>query len=139
MANHSRLESRKSLLGADPGFSQQGQQYQHQQTSSFDQAQNYDNHNYSTQTYENNYAPNYQGGAPDPYAQPSLQQPAYAENGYMGDDYEQGYAGREGISSRSKTPASSHHGAFTFMKSKWPAAFMGVTMVQAAICIAFEA
>lgn len=119
------------MLGADPGFSQQGQQ--HHPSSSYDQNQNYHN-----QAYGNNYAPDYQGGASDPYAQPSLQQPTYAENNYMGDNYEQGYAGREGLSSRGKA-ASSHHGTLTFMKSKWPAAFMCVTLLQAAICIAFEA
>lgn len=116
-----RLESRKSLLGADPGFAEQSMQYQE---------------NYAPNTsYPDAYTQDYPNG---PYAQPSLAQPTYAENAHMvGNDYNQGYAGREGLTS--SHAVSTHRDNFEFLKRKWPAAFMAVTGLQAIICLGFEA
>lgn len=113
-----RLESRKSLLGADPGFAEQSMQYQ----------QNYE----TNQHYPDAYTQDYPNG---PYAQPSLAQPAYTDNAH--DDFNQGYTGREGLTS--SHAVSTHHDNFEFLKRKWPAAFMGVTALQAIICLGFEA
>ncbi|KAM3561122.1 hypothetical protein MY1884_002545 [Beauveria asiatica] len=116
-----RLESRKSLLGADPGFAEQGMHYQG---------------NYSpNQAYPDAYPQGHPNGT---YTQPSLAQPTYAENASMvGNDYYQGYAGREGLTS--SHAHSTHRDNFGFLKRKWPAAFMGVTGLQAIICLGFEA
>ncbi|OAA81239.1 hypothetical protein LEL_00784 [Akanthomyces lecanii RCEF 1005] len=116
-----RLESRKSLLGADPGFAEQSMQY---------------HENYSpNQNYPDAYTQDYPNG---PYAQPSLAQPTYAENANMVDhDFQQGYAAREGLTS--SHAVSTHRDNFGFLKRKWPAAFMAVTGLQAIICLGFEA
>lgn len=116
-----RLESRKSLLGADPGFAEQSMQY---------------HENYSpNQNYPDAYTQDYPNG---PYAQPSLAQPTYAENSNMVDyDFQQGYAAREGLTS--SHAVSTHRDNFGFLKRKWPAAFMAVTGLQAIICLGFEA
>lgn len=107
-----RLESRKSLLGADPGFAEQGMHYQ----------ENY-GHDQSGSAYPN-----------DAFTQPSLAQPTYAENAHMTEDFDQGFVGREGL-----TPAANtHHSSTEVLKRKWPAAFMTVTGLQAIICLAFE-
>lgn len=148
MANP-RLESRKSLLGADPGFSHQGHtQYQ---PSPYDQNQNYqgdyqagydqkyDHNQHYTQDYPQNHPPAAASGAYETpgMQQPAYQEPAYRENTYMGEDFNGGYAGRQGVSSRD-APSTTRE-SLGFMHSKWPAAFMGVTLIQALICVAFEA
>lgn len=120
-----RLESRKSLLGADPGFAEQGMQQQYQD----DYAPNQNYHD----AYPQEYHPDQH------FAQPSLAQPTYAENAHMvGTDFNQGYAGREGLTS-SHAAVSTHNDKFEFLRRKWPAAFMAITGLQAIICLGFEA
>lgn len=151
MAN-TRLESRKSLLGADPGFSHQGntqyqaspydqnQNYHGDYQNSYDQKYDHDQHNqHYTQDYHQNQAPAGASGAYETpgMQQPAYQEPAYQETAYMGNDFNGGYAARQGVSSRGAP--STTRDSLGFMKSKWPAAFMGVTLVQALICVAFEA
>jgi hypothetical protein len=53
-------------------------------------------------------------------------------------DYNQGYAHREGLAP-SGAASSIHRPRFSFLKSRWPGAFMAVTGIQAAICLGFEA
>ncbi|KAG5979754.1 hypothetical protein E4U55_004800 [Claviceps digitariae] len=72
------------------------------------------------------------------YPEPAYTQPSYAENAHLHDTLDQGYAGREGIAP--SAPASSiRHDTWGFVKTKWSAAFMGVTALQAIICLGFEA
>ncbi|KAG5950477.1 hypothetical protein E4U53_004976 [Claviceps sorghi] len=72
------------------------------------------------------------------YPQPTYTQPTYAENVHLHNNLDQGYAGREGIAP--SAPASSiRHDTWGFLKTKWSAAFMGVTALQAAVCLGFEA
>lgn len=120
-----RLESRKSLLGADPGFSQQGQ---YQDAYNQDASYPAGGSAYADTTYVHNYEAN-------PYQQQGYAQPAYADNTYMGDE---GFAHREGLSSRHAASTATHE-RFEFLKSMWPASFLAVTVVQALICLAFEA
>lgn len=114
-----RLESRKSLLGSDPAFSQQpNAPYLH----SYDPTDN------DHTTY----------GQPS-YAQPTYVQPTYAENAAMDQTTtsNQGYAHREGAPS---LPASKpRQSIFGFMSSKWAAMFMAVTAIQAVVNLCFEA
>jgi hypothetical protein len=70
--------------------------------------------------------------------QPPYQQPAFAEPN-MNPGYNQGYAHREGLVAASAGPSSMHRDKIGFLKSKWPAAFMIVTGLQAIICLCFEA
>ncbi|KAI5467422.1 hypothetical protein BGZ63DRAFT_344523 [Mariannaea sp. PMI_226] len=107
-----RLESRKSLLGTDNGYG-------------------YGGHSYNQSYGDGDLSPTYD--------QPPVHQPAYPDNSY---DVEpannQGYAYREGISPT--TPGTStYNGTFAFMKSKWPACFMIVSLLQAVLNICFEA
>ncbi|KAF5518792.1 UPF0658 Golgi apparatus membrane protein [Colletotrichum aenigma] len=58
--------------------------------------------------------------------------------------YNQGYAFREGLAPSTMNgshPASGNQGfmGFGFMGAKWPRIFFGITLVQAIICLAFEA
>lgn len=52
-------------------------------------------------------------------------------------DYNQGYAHRQGLTSTTTPQARTDK--MTFLKSKWPAAFMAITGLQAIICLGFEA
>ena len=71
------------------------------------------------------------------FAQPTYTQPTYAENANL-NTYSQGYAGREGLAP--SVPATSiRNDRLGFIKSRWSAAFMGVTTLQALICLSFEA
>ncbi|KHN98903.1 uncharacterized protein MAM_03365 [Metarhizium album ARSEF 1941] len=121
------LESRKSLLGADPDFTQHNQQYN--QSSSYGGR-------------GSDYARDYGQAYPQPaypqaeYTQPTYTQPTYAENANL-NNYDQGYAGRQGFASSAPATSISRDG-WDFVKSKWCAAFMGVTTLQAIICLAFE-
>ncbi|EEY21103.1 hypothetical protein D7B24_008950 [Verticillium nonalfalfae] len=57
-------------------------------------------------------------------------------------DYNQGYAYREGLAPSTmngSSPKSTKGGWFSFMSSKWPRAFFLVTLLQAIICLVFEA
>lgn len=68
-----------------------------------------------------------------PYPQPTFAEPA------MNPAYNEGYAHREGLVAASAGPSSMHRDKIGFLKSKWPAAFMVVTGLQAIICLCFEA
>jgi hypothetical protein len=70
--------------------------------------------------------------------QRQYQQPTFAEPA-MDPAYNQGYARREGLVAPSAGPSSMHKDRIGFLKSKWPAAFMVVTGLQAVICLCFEA
>lgn len=71
-------------------------------------------------------------------AQPAYAQPAYAENANLNQNFDQGYAHREGMAG-SGPAGSTYHDSMGFIKSKWPACFMAVTGFQALLCLAFEA
>ncbi|TWU71603.1 hypothetical protein ED733_003298 [Metarhizium rileyi] len=70
------------------------------------------------------------------YTQPTYNQPTYGENANL-NNYDQGYAGRQGLAP-SAAATSIRHDPWGFVKSKWSAAFMGVTTLQAIVCLAFE-
>ncbi len=70
--------------------------------------------------------------------QPSYMQPAYAENANLNTSFDQGYAHRQGLTP-SAPSRSVHRDSMGFIKTKWSAAFMGVTTLQAIICLVFEA
>ncbi|UNI23398.1 hypothetical protein JDV02_009220 [Purpureocillium takamizusanense] len=65
-------------------------------------------------------------------------QPAYAENANLNNSFDQGYAHRQGLTP-SAPSRSVHRDSMGFIKTKWSAAFMGVTTLQAIICLVFEA
>lgn len=126
-----RLESRKSLLGNDPGFSSYNAQY--------DQPASYGGPDLYDQT-----GPAY---GQSPYAQPSLAEPtytepaytepSYAQNNQLNTGYNQGYAHREGLAPAAPAP-STVGSRMDFLRNKWSAAFMAVASVQAVVCLAFE-
>lgn len=110
-----RLESRKSLLGNG-----------HYSGS---------HHQYNQAYGDGNFDPHYN---PQPVmAQPSYSQPTYADSSAR-PQHDQGYAYREGLTP-SAPAASTHRGSMGFLKSKWPAAFMAISAIQAVLCICFEA
>ncbi|KAF4949496.1 hypothetical protein FGADI_8873 [Fusarium gaditjirri] len=113
-----RLESRKSLLGADTGFG-------------------YGGHSYNNSYGDNSYAPS-PVPSPQPIPQPAaFAQPNFADAG-VDPAYNQGFAYREGLTP--SLPAQSmKNGKIDFMKSRWPASFMAVSFLQAILCICFEA
>ncbi|CAM1504477.1 Fc.00g020680.m01.CDS01 [Cosmosporella sp. VM-42] len=111
-----RLESRKSLLGSDGSFGH-GQYHA-------------GGHQYNQSYIDGDFSPTYHGAPVPMNNQPAFTQPAYVEN--------QGYAYREGLAP-SLPATSTLNGNFGFMKSKWPAAFMAISVVQAVLCICFEA
>ncbi|KAH6990901.1 hypothetical protein BKA56DRAFT_610472 [Ilyonectria sp. MPI-CAGE-AT-0026] len=107
-----RLESRKSLLGTDTGYG-------------------YGGHSYNQSYGDGDLSPTYD--------QPPVPQPSYPDNSHTPDPaYNQGYAYREGLTSSAPAP-STIHGNMGFIKSKWPAAMMTVSVLQAILCICFEA
>ncbi|KAH6900339.1 hypothetical protein B0T10DRAFT_25187 [Thelonectria olida] len=107
-----RLESRKSLLGTDTGYG-------------------YGGHSYNQSYGDGDFSPTYD--------QPPVHQPAYPDNSHAVDPaYNQGYAYREGLTPSAPAP-STYNGSMGFLKSRWPAAFMGVSLLQAVLCIVFEA
>lgn len=112
---HRSNSQRKSLLGSDPVFSQEPNA---QLPQSYDPT---DHH----------------GGEPV-YPQPSYMAPAYSENATTNPTaFDQGYAQREGAAP--SLPASKpRESFFAFMSSKWAAMFMGVTAIQAVVCLCFE-
>lgn len=77
------------------------------------------------------------------YGQPQYSQSAYTQQPPVPESvpyspkFDQGYAHRQGLA-----PSSGAHSIYRdrmgFLKSKWPAAFMGETTLQAIICLAFE-
>ncbi|POR34488.1 Uncharacterized protein TPAR_05325 [Tolypocladium paradoxum] len=116
-----RLESRKSLLGADPGFSQFSEQHS------------------PSYGHSGEYSQDFGQAYPQPaYTQPAYTQPTFAENANLNRSFDnQGYAHRQGLAP--STPARSvHRDRMGFLKTKWSAAFMGVTTLQAIICLGFE-
>ncbi|KAL2211752.1 hypothetical protein CC79DRAFT_1317822 [Sarocladium strictum] len=145
-----RLESRGSLIGGDPGFNQYDQSYAAQGVDyqqGYAQQQSYAPQSfqqqaaYPQQTYQTQQPVYHQQQA---YAQPahpvqsSFPEPPYVENPPITQDFNQGYAHREGLAP-SGAASSVHRARFSFLKSRWPGAFMAITGVQAAICLAFEA
>ena len=114
-----RLESRKSLLGGDGGFGHYGGQY--------------------NQAYGDGNFPPHEAYSPQDVSpqQPTYAQPMYEESG-VNRAYDQGYAYREGLTQSTPAP-STRNSNFGFMKSKWPAAFMAISAIQAIVCIGFEA
>ncbi|KAK5992675.1 UPF0658 Golgi apparatus membrane protein C23H3.04 [Cladobotryum mycophilum] len=116
-----RLESRKSLLGADPGFAQDSAPYHH-------------HHSHSSGDYTNEFGQAYPQAS---LAQTSFAQPSYSENANLNQNYDQGYAYREGVAP-SGSAGSTTLDSFNFLKGRWPAAFMIVTGLQAIICLGFE-
>jgi hypothetical protein len=106
-----RLESRKSLLGADAGFGY--------------------GHSYNDSYGDGSFVP-----SPTPSPQPIPQPAAFAQP--VEPAYNQGFAYREGLTP--SVPATSmKNGKIDFMKSRWPACFMAVSLLQAVLCICFEA
>lgn len=108
-------------MGADPGFSQFSEQHSPSYGHSAEYSQDFG------QAY------------PQPaYTQPAHTQPTYAENANLNRSFDnQGYAHRQGLAP--STPARSvHRDSLGFLKTKWSAAFMAVTTLQAIICLGFE-
>jgi hypothetical protein len=103
------MDARNSLLGGDPAFDQNGAQYHHR---SFSQS--------------GDYGAEY-GQA---YPQASLTQAAYAQPTY---------AENASLHQNPETAGAAGKFDFTFVKSRWPAAFLAVTGIQALINLAFEA
>ncbi|KAF4974887.1 hypothetical protein FZEAL_8269 [Fusarium zealandicum] len=112
-----RLESRKSLLGVDTGYGYGGHQYNNE----------YDDGDFTPAT------------ATQPVPQPAaFAQPTFVDNSGVDPAHNQGYAYREGLTS--STPATSTlNGNMGFLKRRWPASFMAVSLIQAVLCICFEA
>jgi hypothetical protein len=82
-----------------------------------------------------NTTPNYDQSAfaESSYPPPPMQQP-YQDREM---EYNDGFAHREGLAPT--TPAGKpRRDHFAFLKSKWPAAFMATTAVQAIICLVCE-
>jgi hypothetical protein len=130
------------MLGGDPGFNQYDQSYAAQGVDyqeGYAQQQPYPPQSYQQPAYPQQSYPQQQ-----PYAQPSyppqppFPQPPYVETPPVTQDYNQGYAHREGLAP-SGAASSIHRPRFSFLKSRWPGAFMAVTGIQAAICLGFEA
>ncbi|KAL9480160.1 hypothetical protein ACSS6W_004946 [Trichoderma asperelloides] len=110
------MDARNSLLGSggDPAFDQNGAQYHHR---SFSQS--------------GDYGAEYGQAYPQAsLTQAAYAQPTYAENASLHQNPET--AGAAGSTGASKFD-------FTFVKSRWPAAFLAVTSIQALINLAFEA
>ncbi|RSM07745.1 hypothetical protein CEP52_005065 [Fusarium oligoseptatum] len=108
-----RLESRRSLLGPEHGYG-----------------------------YGGHYNQPYSDGEPAP--QPIPQPAAFTQPTFGGDTSgvdpaaNQGYAYREGFSP--SVPATSTlNGKTGFLTSRWPACFMTLSLLQAVLCICFEA
>ncbi|PNY28015.1 Golgi apparatus membrane protein [Tolypocladium capitatum] len=116
-----RLESRKSLLGADPGFSQ----FSEQRSPSYG--------------HSGEYSQDFGQAYPRPaYTQPAYTQPTYTENANLNPGFDdQGYAHRQGLAPSTPT-RSVHRDRLGFLKTKWSAAFMAVITLQALICLGFE-
>ena len=128
-----RLESRKGLLGADQGFPQ------HEVDPSYGRDGLYTQH--YARDYGHGNAQAYPPAAnPDSgLTQPAYTQPTYAEGANQG-RYAKTFNYNQHDSLTPSTPtASTHHDRWEFVKTKWSAAFMGVTTLQAIICLGFEA
>lgn len=103
------LDNSKAPLRNDPGYPQYSPQYD--QTFSHQQ----------------------------PSDLPAYPQPPYVDTANMDPSYNEGYARREGLVAPSNGASSMHRDNIGFLKSKWPAAFMAVTGLQAVVCLCFEA
>jgi hypothetical protein len=119
-----RLDSRRSLLRADPGFA--------------------NNNDQESSLYNQQYNAGWQP-QPQPqsqyYGQQQRQQsfqqsfPRYQQNNQY--DPPGGYYEREGLAPSSG--ASYNRRKMGFLETKWSKAFMGTVSVQAVLCLAFEA
>ncbi|SCO90108.1 uncharacterized protein FRV6_14236 [Fusarium oxysporum] len=79
------------------------------------------------------------GDFPLTHDQLPVHQPAYPNNTRKTDlAYSQCYTYQEGLVPSAPAPIT-HYGSIGFMKSKWPACFMVISLLQAALCICFEA
>jgi hypothetical protein len=111
------MDARNSLLGGDrgdPTFDQNGAQYHHR---SFSQS--------------GDYGAEYGQAYPQAsLTQAAYAQPTYTENASLHQTPET--AGAAGSTGASRFD-------FSFVKSRWPAAFLAVTGIQALINLAFEA
>ncbi|EHK40297.1 uncharacterized protein TrAtP1_006378 [Trichoderma atroviride] len=108
------MDARNSLLGGDPTFDQNGAQYHHR---SFSQS--------------GDYGAEYGQAYPQAsLTQAAYAQPTYTENASLHQNTET--AGAAGSTGASRFD-------FSFVKSRWPAAFLAVTGIQALINLAFEA
>ncbi len=141
-----RQDSRRSLLAADPAFSQQRQppqqyqpppqQHQHQQQQYQQQQQQYQQQQqqYQQQQQQQQYPqppyqqPQYQQPPPRP-SPPQQQPPVQSYNG--------GYHYRDGFAP--SNPNSLRRSKMDFIATKWPKAFMATATIQAIICLIFEA
>ncbi|KAL7943100.1 hypothetical protein V8C42DRAFT_359269 [Trichoderma barbatum] len=103
-------EAQNSLLRGDPAFDQNGAQYHHRSVS-------------QSGDYGAEYGQAYPQAS---LTQASYAQPTYAENTSLHQDVDTGAAGSTGSK-------------FAFLKSRWPAAFLVITSIQALINLAFEA
>ncbi|KAG5996334.1 hypothetical protein E4U52_006858 [Claviceps spartinae] len=133
-----RLESRKSLLGADPEFSQQNYQPtpQHHPQSPTHHPQYSQSSSHGRSSDYGQAYPQAAYASPE-YSQPTYTPPTFAENANLHNS-DQGFAGRPGP--KSSAPAVSiRRDTWGFLKTKWSAAFMGVTALQALVCLGFEA
>ena len=136
-----RLDSGNSLYGSDQAFNQYKQSYAAQGVG-YEQGYPQQQQPYSQPAFPQ---PGYPQDAPysQPAAtafppQPALSQPAYAENPPVTQDYNQGYAHREGLAPSGAAP-SVRTPKLSFLKSRWPGAFMAVTGLQLVVCLACEA
>ncbi|PHH75963.1 hypothetical protein CDD80_1925 [Ophiocordyceps camponoti-rufipedis] len=91
----------------------------------------------ATRTSSLDYNSKYSREFGQAYPQPAYSQPAYAENANLNAGFDQGYAYRQGLAS-SNPARSVYRDRMSFLKSKWPAAFMAVASLQAIVCLAFE-
>ncbi|KAG6186767.1 hypothetical protein E4U36_000367 [Claviceps purpurea] len=133
-----RLESRKSLLGADPDFSQQNYQQtpQHHPQSPTHHPQYSQSSSHGRSSDYGQAYPQAAYASPE-YSQPTYTPPTFAENANLHNS-DQGFAGRPGPTS-SAPAVSIRRDTWGFLKTKWSAAFMGVTALQALVCLGFEA
>jgi hypothetical protein len=119
------LDPIKSPLRGDPGYPQYSPSYDQSFSRGADYSQPaYDQPPYNEPVYDQPSFP-----------RNSFNQPAYAEP--ASHVYNEGYAHREGLVP-SAGASSTHHDRFGFLKSKWPAAFMATTAIQAVICLVCE-
>ncbi|KFA47137.1 hypothetical protein S40293_09523 [Stachybotrys chartarum IBT 40293] len=119
------LDPIKSPLRGDPGYPQYSPSYDQSFSRGADYSQPaYDQPPYNEPVHDQPSFP-----------QTSFNQPAYTEP--ASHVYNEGYAHREGLVP-SAGASSTHHNRFGFLKSKWPAAFMATTAIQAVICLVCE-
>lgn len=126
----SRIDSRKSLTGSDPVFSQS---HTPAYTRSYDPIDY--NHNHPA---DYNHQPVYAEPSPDLHPPPPTYPPTNMNSSKPNEGYNQGYAHRQGLAPSSPQAKSAPKRWCAFMSNKWAAMFFGVTVLQAIICLCFE-